>query len=157
MKVWIVHDSKFGNGKSLAETMGQVFQEKMDVEIAHVKSIFPHRVAEEKPELIVVGTAIRAFSSSLASKMWIRRLKKELRKVNHIIPLGVVFITHVMKKETVQFWGKRFLNILDRGIAIGEVYPEWLSGKVIAPEGPLAEGIIEEIKHHSRQILANIG
>jgi hypothetical protein len=157
MKVWIVHDSKFGNGKSIAEAMGQVFQQKTKVKIAHIKVVSPHRVAEDKPELLIVGTAIRAFSTSSISKIWIRRLKKELRKVNHIIPLGVVFITHVMKKETVQFWGRRFHNILERGIAIGEVYPGWLSGKVTKVKGPLDEGILDEFIHISQQILANIG
>ena len=156
MKVWIIHDSKFGNGKSLAETMGNVFREKMEVKIGHVKEIKPHLVAKDKPKLIVVGTAIRAFSTSMASKMWIRRLKKELRKENYIIPFGVVFITHSMKKERAQFWGKRFHSILDRGIAIGEVYPDWLSGKVNTVEGPLADGVIEEFILISKQILSNI-
>ena len=156
MKAWIVHDSKFGNGKAIADAMGQVFQQKLEVEIAHIKSASPHRVATDKPELLIVGTAIRIFSTSLASKIWIHRLKKELRNVNHVIPLGVVFVTHVMKKEMVQFLGKRFHNILERGIAIGEVYPGWISGKVIKSEGPLDEGILEEFKHLSQQILASI-
>ncbi len=77
MKVWIVHDSKFGNGKSLAEAMGGVFQQRVEVGIGHIKKVTPHEVATEKPDLIVIGTAVRMFSTSFASKLWIRGLKKE--------------------------------------------------------------------------------
>jgi len=156
MKVWLVHDSIYGNGKSLAEAMGAVFQEKIEMEIGHIRQISPRKVAQEKPDLIVVGTAIRGFSTSFASKKWIRSLKRELRKVNHVIPLGIVFVTHSMKKETAQFWGKRFHKLLERGIAIAEVYPEWLSGRVIDIKGPLEDGTIEEFMHIARQILDHI-
>ncbi len=156
MKVWIVHDSKFGNGKSLAEAMGGVFQKHVEVGIAHIKKVTPHEVANAKPDLIIVGTAVRAFSTSFASKTWIRGLKRELRKVNHVIPLGVVYLTHVMPKKAVEFWGKRFHKILDRGIAIAEVYPDWLSGRVKDTKGPLVEGTIDEFVHIAQQLLENV-
>jgi len=156
MKIWIVHDSKSGNGKSLAETLGEVFRQKADVGIEHIKKVTPQKVANDRPDLIVVGTAIRAFSSSFASKIWIRGLKKQLRKANHVIPLGVVFVTHAMPKKMVEFWGKRFHKILDRGIAIAEVYPEWLSGRVIDTEGPLEDGTAENFTHIAQQILENV-
>jgi hypothetical protein len=156
MKVWIVHDSNFGNGKSLAEAMGEVFRQQVEVGIGHVKKVSPKEVAGDKPVLIIVGTAMRAFSTSLASKIWIYRLKTQLRKVNHIVPLGVVFITHAMPKKMVEFWGKRFHKILDRGIAIAEVYPDWLSGRVIDTKGPLEEGTTENFVHIAQQLLNNI-
>jgi menaquinone-dependent protoporphyrinogen IX oxidase len=156
MKVWIVHDSKFGNGKSLAEAMGEVFQQKIDVGIGHIKKVTPREVANDKPDLIIVGTPVRAFSTSFASKMWIRGLKKQLREVNHVIPLGVVYLTHAMPKKMVEFWGKRFHKTLDRGIAIAEVYPGWLSGRVKDTQGPLEEGTTENFVHIAQQILENI-
>ncbi|MBN2154681.1 MAG: hypothetical protein JW776_01375 [Candidatus Lokiarchaeota archaeon] len=155
MKAWIVHDSKFGNGKSLGEAMMRVLSEKMEVEIGHVKSTSPRRVARDKPDLLIVGTAVRMFSTSFASKSWIRRLKRQLRKEHYVIPLGAVFLTHIMKKARVHFWGRRFHKILDRGIAISEVYPEWLSGRVKEAEGPLYEGTIENFTHIAHQILKN--
>jgi hypothetical protein len=155
MKVWIVHDSNFGNGKSLAEAMGEVFRQQVEVGIGHVKMVSPQKVAGEKPDLVIVGTAMRAFSTSLASKMWIRRLKTQLRKENHVVPLGMVFITHAMPKKMVEFWGKRFHKILDRGIAIAEVYPDWLSGRVTDTEGPLEDGTIENFVHIAQQLLKN--
>ncbi len=156
MKVWIVHDSKFGNGKSIAEAMGDVFREKMQVGVGTVKELSPSEAAKEKPDLIIVGTAIRMFSTSIPSKNWIRKLKRELRKENHVIPLGVVFITHQMKKINAEFWGKRFHNLLSRGIAITEVYPGWLSGRVVKAEGPLVEGVLEDFIHIAKQLMNKI-
>jgi menaquinone-dependent protoporphyrinogen IX oxidase len=153
MKAWILHDSHFGNGQVLAETIGAVLQKEIDVEVGHIKKVSPRRVAQDKPDLIIVGTAIRIFSTSMRSKTWIRRLKNELRKVKHIIPLGVVFVTHAMKKQNVDFMGKRFHKILDRGIAIGEVYPGWLSGRVKETQGPLVEGTVEDFEHIAQGIL----
>ena len=93
----------------------KVFRQKIEVGIGHIKKVTPREVANDKPDLIIVGTPVRAFSTSFASKMWIRGLKKQLRKVNHVIPLGMVYLTHVMPKKMVEFWGKRFHKILDRG------------------------------------------
>ena len=156
MKIWIVHDSRFGNGKSLAEAMGDVFREEMEVRIGHVKEVVPRIVAREKPDLLIVGTAVRIFSTSIASKRWIRGIKRSLRKENHIIPLGLVFLTHAMKKKNVEFMGKRFHKLLSRGIAINEVYPGWLSGKVNSPEGPLAEGVKDHFINTAKHLLNNL-
>ncbi len=155
MKVWIVHDSKYGNGKSIAEAMGEIFKERMDVGVGHVKKVSPLQVAREKPDLIIVGTAVRVFSTSIASKNWIRKLKRELRRVNYVIPLGIVFVTHYMKKENIEFMGNHFHKILERGIAISEVYPNWISGKVKEVEGPLEEGIIENFIYIAQRVLEN--
>ena len=155
MKAWIVHDSQYGNGESLAKAMRGIIQEKMKVDVGHVKKTSPQQVAHEKPDLIIVGTAVRVFSTSFASKNWIRKLKRELRRVNHVIPLGVVYVTHAMSKETIDFLGKRFQRFLDRGIAISEVYPDWLSGKVEKPEGPLEDGIMENFIHVAQRLLEN--
>ena len=156
MKVWIIHNSTYGNGKSIAEAMGEIFREKMEVEIRHVKKVTPRQVAEDKPDLIIIGTPVRMFSTSIVSKMWIRELKKQLREVDYVIPLGVVYLTHVMPKKPVEFWGKRFHKILDGGIAIAEVYPDWLSGQVKDTEGPLIDGTIDNFVLIARQIQENI-
>jgi len=55
----------------------------------------------------------------------------------------------------IDFIGKRFQKFLGRGIAISEVYPDWLSGKVEKPEGPLEEGIIENFIHVAQRLVGN--
>ena len=68
MKVHILTDSRYGNGKLLAETLKSEFPDKMDVNIADVKDVSPKDVAEEKPDVIVLGGAIRMFRGGPKSR-----------------------------------------------------------------------------------------
>lgn len=53
MLVRIIHDSQYGNGKILAESMGKVFEQKADVKIAHIKEVTPKQVTEEEPTILI--------------------------------------------------------------------------------------------------------
>ncbi|HUT82730.1 MAG TPA: flavodoxin domain-containing protein [Candidatus Bathyarchaeia archaeon] len=145
MKIWILHNTTYGNGKKVAETLGDVLGKKNDVKIEHIKNVSPEEVVKDAPDAIIVGAFIRAFMLSGASKRWVRNLKSSLKKSNKAIKYGATFLTHAMPDNMASGWGKRFNKTLQRGNVITNVYPEWLSGRVAKPEGPLSEGVLETI------------
>jgi flavodoxin len=144
MKVWILHDTRLGNGELIAETMQKALREhSAEVQIGHVKDIDPKKVANDKPDVIVVGAAIRMFFSSPSSKKWIRNLKKELNNINFKVPFGAVFLTHAMPTKGADIWGKRYQRVMV-GSEFIKVHPEWLSGRCRGQEGPPPEeGVLE--------------
>ena len=152
MKIWILHDSQLGNGKLIAETMQKALESSAEVHVGHVKQIDPKKVAEDQPDVVIVGAALRAFFSSPPSKRWIKKLKKELQSVNHKIPFGAVFLTHAMPKKVAKIWGKRYLKVI-LGTEFSKVHPEWLSGRCRGQEGPPPmEGVLEFFESFARSI-----
>ena len=153
MKVWIVHDSQMGNGENLAKTMGKTFEKDMEVNIGHVKKIDPVKVVADSPDIIIVGAAVRAFMTSFTSRKWIRKLHKELQKANKTVKIGATFLTHVMKKEMVNGRGNRLNKLLAKSPYVVAVYPEYLSGKVVAPEGPFEEYVLGNAEKLAAEVL----
>ncbi|MGC9781356.1 MAG: hypothetical protein HZR80_19095 [Candidatus Heimdallarchaeota archaeon] len=153
MKVWIVHDSQFGNGEKLAKTLGKILEKDMDVEISHNKNITPAKVVADSPDVIIVGSAVRAFMSSGASKKWIKKLHKELMKANKSIKCGATFLTHAMPFNMIEGKGHRLNKLLANNPAIDKVYSQFLSGQVIGQEGPFKDEVIPEIEKQAAEIL----
>ena len=148
MKVWIVHNSKHGNGKLVAQKIAEAL--KAEVKIGHIKEVSPKKIVEEEPDLLIIGAAVRVFRIWGASKKWIKKLNRELEKEKKTIKYGMCYITHMMSKEKTEGKAHDIIKIMNRSIE--NVYPEWLSGQVKEIEGPLLEGISEEITKRSKDI-----
>jgi len=88
MKVQIMTDTKFGNGKLLAEALKKEFSTEDIVNIADVKDVSPKEIAEDVPDAIILGGAIRAFRSDVKSKKWLSELNKILAKSGNQIEYG---------------------------------------------------------------------
>ena len=153
MKIWIVHNTTYGNGKKVAETLGKVFEKKADVKIDHINNVTPEQIVKDAPDAIIVGTFVRAFQLSGASKKWLSKLQSLLKSSNSTIKFGASFMTHGLKKDIAKFWGNRFNKRLVKGNVIVNVFPEWISGRVADAEGPLREGVIEEITVNGNELL----
>ena len=153
MKAWIVHDSAYGNGEKLAQTMAKILEKDMKVEISHIKNITPEKVVADSPDMIVVGAAVRKFVTGGASKKWIRNLHKELEKANKEIKFGATFLTHAMPINWISGKGKRLDNLLAKSPKVGKVYPEFITGRVAGMEGPFGENVLEEVEQHATEIL----
>ena len=152
MKVWILHDSQLGNGKLIAETMQKVLESSAEVHIGHVKQVEPKIVAESKPDVVIVGAALRAFFSSPASKRWIRKFRKEVLDLKFKVPYGAVFLTHAMPQKGANIWGKRFHKLIVDDI-FEKYHPEWLSGRCRGQEGPPPmDGVLEFFEAFSKSI-----
>lgn len=60
MKILIVHDSAHGNGERLAKFLKEEFEkEAHTASIGHVKDVDPEGAADEPPEMLVLGAAVR--------------------------------------------------------------------------------------------------
>jgi len=155
MKIWILHDSHYGNGEKLAEQLADIFKKMaFEVKIGNVKSVKPAQVAKEAPEGLVVGAALRMFMASPASKRWLRKFNREQKKRQQAVNFGCCFLTHVLKRERCTLQGKRLVKALQKTTTIKKVFPEWLSGRVETAEGPLTKETIKSIQEFGERILS---
>jgi menaquinone-dependent protoporphyrinogen IX oxidase len=153
MKVWIVHDSRTGNGEMLAKTMGKTFEKDMEVNIAHVKETDPAKVVADSPDIVVVGAAVRAFTTSLISRNWIRKMHKELKNTNKTVKIGATFLTHAMPESWIFGRGKRLNKLLARSSNVTQVYSECIYGRVAGTEGPFEDDVLGKVEKHAAEIL----
>ena len=154
MKVAILHDSQAGNGERLAQAMKEAFEGAgVSVTMGHVNSVSPESIAKEAPDLLIVGAAIRAFHTSTTSKRWLKSLAGALRTTGGTISHGAAFVTHGLPKDKANGWGNRFRKRLEKVRGLTEVYPEWLSGRVVEQMGPLEDGAEDAFRDHARALM----
>ena len=116
----------------------------------------PLKVVEEEPTILIIGTAVRMFMVSNASKKWIKNLTKELAVASRQIPYGAVFVTHILSKKRIEKKGNRFYELIESGNIVKTMHPEWLEAQVEGIEGPLKPGSIEHFTSESEKILQNV-
>lgn len=143
MKIWILHDSKYGNGKKLAEELGNTFPSNTEIKIGHINEISPEIIAQNLPDALILGGAVRMFRGAPASKKWLKNLSNLLQISNKTISTGLIFLTHALATEKVQGYAKRFWKKMSRSPAILQTYPQWITARVNTSEGPFFEGEID--------------
>ena len=154
MNICIVHDSKQGNGKKVAEAMKGIFEASgAEVAMGHVTELSAEAVADVEPELVVVGAAVRMFQVSKASKRWLHQLDRALKGQSRTIAHGAVFLSHAMNATACRGWGGRLVRRMERTGSITHVYPQWFSAHVLAPEGPLEDGTLAAFEEHAKVLL----
>ena len=137
MKVQIMTDSKFGNGKLLAETLRKEFSTEDNVNIADVKDVTPEKIAENVPDVLILGGAVRMFRGDPKSKKWLSELNKILAKSGNKIQYGTGFLTHALPTDKVQGFAKKYLGKLASTSMIEKTYSELLTARVEGQEGPI--------------------
>lgn len=120
--------------------------------LVYIKNTAPEMVANDSPDVLIVGTAVRIFMISPVSKKWLRKLKGQLNKNKKSIKYGISFVTHVLDFDKIKNKGNRFNESLKKGNVIANVYPEWIDGQVKTAEGPFKEGVIERIEKECKEI-----
>ncbi|MFP4302178.1 MAG: flavodoxin domain-containing protein [Spirochaetaceae bacterium] len=154
MHIIIVHDSAYGNGERLAKILKEEFEkEGHTAKAEHVSNVDPDHLAAEPPEMLVLGAAIRRFTSSPATKKWLRRFAKGVKQKGRKPAFAALFVTHALPLHWADRWGKRLLKRLERSGAAERVYKEWLSGRVTSVEGPLEETADPAFRDHARELL----
>ncbi|TFF99896.1 MAG: hypothetical protein EU541_03760 [Promethearchaeota archaeon] len=143
MKIWILYDTQFGNGKKLAEFLGKELSDVDEIMSGDVKDINPKSVADDKPEVLILGGAIRMFQGAKKSKKWLKKLNKELKNIEYKIKYSTAFLTHGLPTDKIQGFGKRLLKKLKKATMIDNVYSELLTARVEDTEGPIMS---EEMK-----------
>jgi hypothetical protein len=154
MNACIVHDSSYGNGELLANTLKNVFEARgVQVTLRHVEDLPPAELAALQPDLLVVGAAIRKFFISGNVKRWIRAAHRELNHQNVSIANGAVFLTHGLPVRYARRWGERLVRRLSRAGFVSHVYPVWISGRVTKVEGPFEEGVLQAVERQADDLL----
>ncbi|MHA2169938.1 MAG: hypothetical protein ACXAB7_08600 [Candidatus Kariarchaeaceae archaeon] len=143
MRAWIVHDSKFGNGELVAKILGSVIDG--EVKVGHNKEISPRSVVEASPDLLIIGNAVRMFRMSSSSKRWLKKLHTLMRKKNKTIKFGCCFVTHMREPDKIEKHVIKFHDYFRNMDCMVNVFPEYILAQVQDIEGPLNEGVLEEI------------
>ncbi|MHA2035119.1 MAG: hypothetical protein ACW972_03650 [Promethearchaeota archaeon] len=130
-------DSKFGNGKLLAESLKKEFSNENEVKIADVKDVSPKEISEDVPDVIILGGAIRAFRADPKSKKWLTKLNKILEKSGEKIQYGTGFLTHALPTEKAQGYATRYLEKIENTSMIEKTYSTLLTARVEGIQGPI--------------------
>jgi menaquinone-dependent protoporphyrinogen IX oxidase len=153
MKVQIITNSKYGNGKLLAEALKQEFSSDVEVNIADIKEVSPERIAEDVPNVIILGGAIRAFRADPKSKKWGAKLNNLLEKSGKKIQYGTGFLTHSMPTEKVQGYAEKYLNKIDTMSMIESTYSELLTARVKDMKGPIFSEEMEKARGYIKEFI----
>ncbi len=152
-KVWIMHDTKFGNGKKLAESLKQQFSDEYEITIGDVKEITPMTVANTTPNILILGGAVRAFHGAPASKKWLKQLNVKLKEQNKTIQYGMGFLTHGLPTDKVQGFAKRFLNKIIDASMIEKTYSPMLTTRVMGQKGPIYEEEMDKSQQYIQDFI----
>ncbi len=134
-KIWIIHNSKYGNSEKIAKQLADGLKDSYDVSENSIKKISPEDIAKDEPYGLIVAVRIVAFNSD-------REIRKFLREVDNFTtkPISKVayFATHALG------WKKLFIRGMKKTLkkigCVEEVCPEFLEVKMQKPEGPAVEG-----------------
>jgi len=153
MKVQIMTDTWHGNGTLLAEALKKEFSPEFEVTIADVKEVSPEKLAEDAPNVIILGGAIRMFRGAPKSKKWLSKLNKILAKSGKNVKYGTGFLTHAMPTEKIQGYAKRYLNKIDKASIIESTYSQVLTAQVESSKGPIFPEEMEKARDYIKQFI----
>ena len=153
LKLWILYDTKFGNGKILAELLKKEFPDVWEIKLGDLKEISPNTVVYDAPDVIILGGAIRMFLGAPASKKWLKQLNNELEKTNKNIQYGTLFVTHVLSTNKIKGYVKRFWKKLEKTTKIAKPYPQILTARVQEVEGPFVESELKKAKEFIHEFI----
>ena len=153
MKVQIMTDTKFGNGRKLAELLKEEFSVDDDVTIADVKEVSPETVAKDVPDVLILGGAVRMFKSDTKSKKWLKELDGLLTKSGIKIKYGTGFLTHAMPTDKVQGFAKKYLGKIESSLMVEKTYHELLTPHVEGQQGPIFPEDMEKAKTYIQDFI----
>ena len=153
MKVQIMTNSKFGNGKKLAELLKADFSAEDEVTIADVKEVSPEIIAKDVPDVLILGGAIRVFKNDGKSKKWLKQLDGLLKKSGIKIKYGTGFLTHAMPTDKVQGMAKKYLAKIATSSMIDKTYGELLTARVEGQQGPIFPEEMEKAKNYNQDFI----
>ena len=146
-------DTWHGNGTLLAEALKKEFSPEFEVNIADVKEVSPEKIAEDAPNVIILGGAIRMFRGAPKSKRWLSKLNKILAKSGKNVKYGTGFLTHAMPTEKIQGYTRRYLNKIDKASIIESVYSQVLTARVESPKGPILPEEMDKARDYIKSFI----
>lgn len=146
-------DTWYGNGKLLAEDLKKEFSNEIDVNITDVKDVSPKEIAEDVPNVIILGGAIRMFRGAPKSKKWLKKLNKILEKSGQKIQCVTGFLTHSIPTNKVQGYAKRYRNKIENASMVEATYSEMLTARVKGSKGPIYTEEIEKARVYIKEFI----
>jgi menaquinone-dependent protoporphyrinogen IX oxidase len=153
MKIQIMTDTRYGNGKLLAEELKKEFSNEDTVNIDDVKEVSPDKIAKDCPDVIILGGAIRMFRSDSKSKKWLSELNKILKKSEKNIKYGTGFLTHAMPTDKVQGFAEKYLAKIASNSMIEKTYSELLTARVEGQKGPIFSEEMEKAVEYIKKFM----
>ena len=100
-KIWIIHNTTYGNSEKIAKQLAEGLKDTYDVSIDSIKNIKPEDIAKDEPYGLIIAVRIVAFSSDKEMLKYVDSLDKSITK-----PISKVayFSTHAMG------WKKLFIK-----------------------------------------------
>ena len=149
-------DSQYGNGKKLAESLKEIFSPH-EVKIADVKEVNPTAIAEDIPDVLILGGAVRAFMGDKKSFKWLKELNELLERSGNKIKFGTGFLTHAMPTKRIQGYAKKHLAKLEKASMIDKIYTELLTARVESAKGPISLEHMDNAKRYAQDFMKWLG
>jgi hypothetical protein len=141
MNICIVHDSELGNGERLANAIRERLNSAgHTATVGHERTLTAGQALATRPDLLIVGSAIRRFMLSPVTKRWIGKLTSVLPEDSAERPRAVLFMTHAMSSSTAERWATRLRGRIARVLGEERVFDGWLSARVTGVQGPFEDG-----------------
>ena len=152
MKVLIVYETKYGNTKKVAETIGDVIKEAgKEVTVVKVDAVETDNIKDY--EAIVIGSPTYASSQAGSIKKFISSLSVEPdTKI-------VVFDTHSGDGISTGGPMRRAVKKMEKQIQKNPNLKKLMNGLQVAVngiKGPLIEGELEKCKAFAKEIVKNL-
>ncbi|MFX1314108.1 MAG: hypothetical protein ACFFHD_16090, partial [Promethearchaeota archaeon] len=100
-KIWIIHNSMYGNSEKIAKQIANGLKDSYDVSVGSIKNITPEDIAKDGPYGMIIAVRIIAFRSDIKIRKFVNNLNKVITK-----PISKVayFSTHALG------WKKLFIR-----------------------------------------------
>jgi len=134
-KVWIIHNSKFGNSEKIGNEIAEKLKAKYDVDIGSAKEIDPQTIANDKPVALVLAARIVAFKIDSGIKKFVKKLTGVMKEP---VPKVATFYTHASPWKDKKKDG--MIKALKKATCVGDICPEYLEVRMQKIEGPAEEG-----------------
>ena len=142
MKIWIVHDSKGGNGKKVAQILESYLSETNETEIINVNDFKYYEVLRNEGDCLILGTPIRIGNASMTVRTWQRKLIKIAKERERPIPKVMVFVTQCMEGA----FGENLRLLFENSDAAKEVYPKIIRVRLADVKGPITGESMEMLE-----------
>lgn len=147
-KVWIIHNSKFGNSEKLSNEIASGLKSKFNVKVGSINTIKPEEIANDNPLALIICARIEAFNTDRIMTNFIKELGAVFKEP---IPKIATLYTHALKWKNIFSRGMR--KTLKKSTCIGEICPEFLEVRIQKQMGPAVEGQDGKIQAYIKKLI----
>jgi len=146
LKIWIIYHTKHGNCERVCEELKSILSGKFDVSSADITKINPEDIANDLPDLLIVGSRIIIGRPDKKVKKFVNKLGSILQ--NPISKAAIIY-THCLKWENNY---AKMANLLEENKIANELLPEILNIKMIKMKGPAEPGQENNINEFAEKV-----